>query len=139
MPPVTRDSVSRPDRSVTCCEMGWHRRRGQVSQSLRTTYTHCKGSPAQNTTCRHTQRTYHKCVVEGGEDVRHAKDVLALRGLGAEVQGLRVVDRLGGCPLRLWMWEWTWMDGWMDESVSLGLRGMECLVHPVIIAAIPQH
>lgn len=33
--------------------------------------------------------------------MRHAKDVLALRGLGAEVQGLRVVDRLGSSPLGL--------------------------------------
>lgn len=45
--------------------------------------------------------TYHEGVVEGREDVRHAEDVLALRGLGAEVQGLRVVDRLGSSPLGL--------------------------------------
>lgn len=104
MPPVTRDSVSRPDRSVTCCGREGN---GSVAPTDECDRKPQKGSPGQDITRnQHSNtRTYHEGVVEGGEDVRHAKDVLALRGLGAEVQGLRVVNRLGSSPLGLVGWD----------------------------------
>ena len=101
MPPVTRDSVSRPDRSVTCCG---RRITGETGPGQSLTRVDSLPANARNTPINQPTNhacTYHEGVVKGREDVRHAEDVLALRGLGAEVQGLRVVDRLGSSPLGL--------------------------------------